>query len=212
MTSRRTHAPVRDTPSRILDAAIDGLRRRGVAGAALNDLVTTSGAPRGSLYHHFPGGKTQIVCAALEVYGDRVRANFERALASATRPGDKIRALFALVAERLRASDYEQSCGAGAVALDVGAEEPSILERVRLEFSSWIAVIEMQLPIADEARRRAFASFVLTSIEGAYVRGRAERSVAPVIEAGEWLAALAEDAACDGPSHIPVDATRRNRR
>ena len=40
------------------------------------------------------------------------------------------------------------------------------------------------------ARRMALAGLVLSAIEGAYVRGRAERSKQPFDEAGAWLAIL----------------------
>jgi hypothetical protein len=56
-------------------------------------------------------------------------------------------------------------------------------------------VIATHLGIADRRRARSFAGFVLTAIEGAYVRGRAEHSSAAFREAGQWLSELAEAAA-----------------
>jgi TetR/AcrR family transcriptional repressor of lmrAB and yxaGH operons len=56
----------------IVDAAVRLFRRQGYAGTGLNDIVDTSGAPKGSLYHYFPDGKASIAVAAVEEAGQRV--------------------------------------------------------------------------------------------------------------------------------------------
>ena len=50
---------------RLIEAAIDGMRVSGLSGAGINEIARASGAPKGSIYHLFPGGKTQIACEAL---------------------------------------------------------------------------------------------------------------------------------------------------
>jgi hypothetical protein len=56
------------------------------------------------------------------------------------------------------------------------------------------AAIEAHFPFNDRRRAKSFAGLLLTAIEGAYIRGRAERSSKPFREAGTWLAELAESA------------------
>ena len=177
---------------RMVEATINALRAGGVAGASLGQVLADSGAPRGSLYHYFPQGKEQIVRESLAVYGIRVRQYIEATLSSAATPAMKVRALFAAVAARLEAARFGQSCAAGAVSLDLAPDDDALRASVSSEFDSWRAVIARHFPIADEARRRAFAGLVLTAIEGGYVRGRAEGSTRALIEAGEWLALLAD--------------------
>jgi hypothetical protein len=121
-----------------------------------------------------------------------VRAYVAASLSGSDAPGDRVRKLFEAVAQRLVAGDFRKSCAAGAVALDLSAQEESIGSTVAGEFGSWIDVIARCLPFLDESRRQAFAGLVLTTIEGGYVRGRAERSVRPLLEAGAWLAELAD--------------------
>ena len=48
------------TRERILDASTELFRRQGYAGTGLKSVVDKAGAPFGSLYHHFPGGKDQL--------------------------------------------------------------------------------------------------------------------------------------------------------
>jgi AcrR family transcriptional regulator len=199
-----------DTRDRYVHAAIGLLREGGYARAGINEIVAASGAPKGSLYHHFPGGKQQVVCESLAAYTASVVAYVERALADASTPGNKVRALFTAVAGRLESSGFRQSCAAGAVALDLHAELESVRAAVRSFFDAWVALVAPRLAVGSPARQASFAGLLLTAIEGGYVRGRAEHSTRALLEAGEWLGALADRAANDPPRSST--ASRRPRR
>jgi len=184
--------PTAQAKDRFLEAAIFLMRQSGLSGAGINQLISRSGAPKGSVYYHFPGGKQQIIGEALTIYGERVAAAFERALSSRKKTGDKIRALFRFVADRFEEGAFEQSCAAGAVTLDLDAEVVALRPVIAAAFSSWQGVIANHLPLRSHARRKSLAGLVLSTIEGAYIRGRAEHSKKPFLEAGEWLAQLAQ--------------------
>jgi AcrR family transcriptional regulator len=177
---------------KMIEAAIELMRRSGFSGAGINEIVKESGAPKGSMYHFFPGGKRQIASEALAVYAQRVLAVFDESLSSAKRPGEKIKALFRAFEQRLERTDYRQSCAVGAVSLDLEED----LEVVRLAavgaFSAWLELISKHFRMANLRRRQSFAGLVLTAIEGGYIRGRAERSSRPFREAAVWLAEIAE--------------------
>src|SRR6266487_777898 len=64
-----------NTRDRMVEAAVEALRRRGVAGMSFTDVLRASGAARGAIYHHFPGGKTQLVAEAAAHNGHDVRAH-----------------------------------------------------------------------------------------------------------------------------------------
>ncbi len=192
MPSTADAAPTPGAKDRILEAAIFLMRRSGLTGAGINQLIARSGAPKGSVYYYFPEGKQQITGEALALYAQRVTLAFEHALSSQTKPGDKIRALFGFVADRFEEGAFEQSCAAGAVTLDLDAEVTAIRPVIAAAFASWRAVIANHLPIRSRKRRESLAGLVLSAIEGAYIRGRAERSKSAFLEAGEWLAQLAQ--------------------
>lgn len=183
------------TRDRLLESAITLMRRSGLAGAGINEIVRASGAPKGSVYHFFPGGKQQIVAEGLERSARQVVAFIESALATKRAPGAKVRALFAAFARRLEQGGYRTSCAAGTVCLDLDAELEGLRLVVASVFDAYVDAIAAHFAIANRRRARSFASLLLTAIEGAYVRGRAERSSAPFREAGNWLARLAEQSA-----------------
>ena len=176
---------------RMLEATIDLMRGYGLSGAGINDIVRESGAPKGSVYHFFPDGKLQIAGEALAIYAQRVHRFIDDALAGPAAPADKVEALFAAFARRVEQGHYRRSCAVGTVGLDLG-DEVDVLPRVLVAaFDDWRAVIASHLDLGDARRTRSFAGLVLTSIEGAYIRSRVERSSRSFKEAGRWLAELA---------------------
>jgi len=180
------------TRQRMVDAGIELMRRSGLTGAGINDVVAASGAPKGSVYHFFPGGKHQLVAEALAIYATRVGALIDAAIAGAGTPAARVRALFTAFAKRFEAAEFRQSCAAGAVALDLEDEHEGIRAAIAAAFDDWLALLARGIGLPDRRRARSFAGLVLTALEGAYIRGRAERSGQPFIEAGRWLAELAE--------------------
>ena len=176
---------------RIIEAAIALMRRSGYSGVGINEVLAESGAPRGSMYHYFPDGKKQIAAEALATYATRIVAFIDENLARGRTPAGKVRALFEAFALRLERFDYRQSCAAGCVSLDLDPALENVRAAVEGAFASYIDVIARHFPELGPKRARAFAGFVLTAIEGAYIRGRAEHSAVAFREAGEWMAGVA---------------------
>ncbi|HEV2727384.1 MAG TPA: helix-turn-helix domain-containing protein, partial [Solirubrobacterales bacterium] len=70
----------RDGRQRLLNGARKLLAEKGYAGMELRDVAEVGRAPRGSIYHHFPGGKRQLAVEAAELEGSEIRAAIERSL------------------------------------------------------------------------------------------------------------------------------------
>ena len=64
------------TRDKLIDTMIDALQRKGLHGVGLNELLAAADAPKGSLYHHFPNGKTELAVAAIERVGQRAEQAF----------------------------------------------------------------------------------------------------------------------------------------
>ena len=174
----------------MIDTAIDLMRAYGLSGTGINDIVRESGAPKGSMYHFFPGGKAQIAAESLSLYAERVGKFMDDALSGQDRPEDKVRALFAAFANRVEHGRFLQSCAVGAVSLDLGEDDDTIRGVVRTALAKWEAILAKQFDLGSQQRSESFAGLLLTAIEGAYIRCRAERSSAPFLEAGGWISEL----------------------
>jgi len=80
------------------------LRRQGYAATGLNEIVARSGAPKGSLYFHFPGGKEQLALAAMEQTGEQLRAAIAAIMGSCETTMDGLSVLIDALGSGLEAS------------------------------------------------------------------------------------------------------------
>lgn len=188
MTSHPQSLSSRD---RMIEAAIDLMRGYGLSGVGINDVIRDSGAPRGSLYHFFPQGKVQMVSEALAVQGGRIASFIDTALSGRKTAPQKVVALFEAFAHRVEESRFQRSCAIGAVTLDLTEDAQALRLVLAGILEAWRGIIARDLPMGGPAEAESFAGLVLTAIEGAHIRARAERSGAPFREAGQWLSLLA---------------------
>jgi TetR/AcrR family transcriptional repressor of lmrAB and yxaGH operons len=186
----RQSASVTTTRQRLLEAALTLMRESGLSGAGINEVVRESGAPKGSVYHFFPGGKEQIVTEALSVHTQRICEFIEAAMSARRTPEAKVKALFKAFAERFEQGRFRYSCPAGTVCLDLEEESEHLRDAVAACLDAYVHAIADQLGFLSRPQAVAFAGVALSAIEGAYVRGRAAQSSEPFREAGAWLAHL----------------------
>jgi TetR/AcrR family transcriptional repressor of lmrAB and yxaGH operons len=179
---------------RMIEATIELMRGSGLSGAGINEIVRASDAPKGSVYHFFPNGKQQIVSEALDVYSPRVMRFIEEAMSGARSNPARVRRLFEAFAQRVEGADFRKSCACGTVCLDLDNEQEALRAVVEAAFRRWAELIARHIDLGNARRSRAFACLVLTAIEGAYIRSRAERSGHPFREAGDLLAELVKPA------------------
>ena len=168
------------------------LRENGVAGTTIDRVLAVSGAPRGSVYHHFPEGRAQLLSEAVE-YASRSIAD----LARVTGKGDPAAALDAFVTlwrEQLIASDYRAGCPVLAVVVDADPALPELTDRAGAAFVRWQAVLSEMLVesgmTTTSADRLALQSLCL--LEGAVAVSRARCEITPLDEAAGAIRTLYE--------------------
>src|SRR3954469_1568181 len=102
---------------RMIRSAALLIRERGVEATSFSDVLEHSGAPRGSIYHHFPGGKAQLVEEATRWAGDFIA----RAQIASLQDGDPVAAVDAAIArwrDVLGETDFAAGCPVAAVTVD----------------------------------------------------------------------------------------------
>ena len=171
------------TRDRMIDAAAGLLRRRGLAAMSFTDVLADSGAARGAIYHHFPGGKVELAAKAAETDGVQVRAHL--AALTATTPRDVVAAFFESVRPVLALSAEGGGCAVAAVTVDVGDPDPAhartLQDVAHGAFTSWTAALAGRLTEAGlaEAAAQDLAALLVTVLEGAHVLCRASGDLAP---------------------------------
>ena len=175
----------RGVRDRMVASAVALLARRGLQATSLSEVLEHSGAPRGSVYHHFPEGKNQMIDSALDAAGATAIELLDRKAGSSA---EEIATWFLHIwREVLIRGKFEAGCAVLAVA--VAADTPELLEHTARVFRTWrrrIAELLEQggLTPADAAR---FAAVLVASSEGAVVLARAEQSLEPFDLVAEQL-------------------------
>src|SRR5687767_7261632 len=138
-------APRGETRRRVLRTAGDLFQRRGFHGTGLQQVLAESGAPKGSLYFHFPGGKEQLAAEAVALSGETIGAAIGRLIEQSDDTGTAVRALAELLGAGLEASGYERGCPVATVALDVAAHSEPIRASCDASFGRWLVLLEDRL-------------------------------------------------------------------
>jgi AcrR family transcriptional regulator len=183
------------TRDRIVAAAAQLYGRYGYTGVGLKQVAAESGAPIGSLYHFFPGGKDDLAAEALRLSGAGYQTLVEGVLEDMPDLASGIEQSFALAAETVAATGYVDACWIETVALEVAStNEPLRLVTAEI-FDRWIdsatAWCESNGLPPDDARELGIA--YITGLEGAFILARALRSPEPLLATGRMLAAAARD-------------------
>lgn len=157
------------------------IRERGARATAISDVLEHSGAPRGSAYHYFPGGRTQLLCEAVDYAGEHVAAVI-------TGADDGLQLMDTLIDKyrrQLLDSDFRAGCPIVAVSVEAGEQrdaERMVIERAAAVFDRWTDLIAARF-IADgiaPERARELAVLATTSLEGAIVLARVRRDLMPL--------------------------------
>ncbi|NOJ49950.1 TetR/AcrR family transcriptional regulator [Bradyrhizobium archetypum] len=179
----------------IINAAVTLFRRQGYSRTGLNDIVDVSGAPKGSLYHYFPLGKSSIAVAAVEEAGRRVATTIEALAKECRSTGDLLRAHARLLAGWMRGSGFRNGCPITTVLLELAPRERAVAEAGRKAYAARVAILSDKL-VADghpKARAEALAVLCTSAMQGALIQARVERSGRPIEVTAAELARLLEE-------------------
>ncbi|MBL8558448.1 MAG: TetR/AcrR family transcriptional regulator [Hyphomonadaceae bacterium] len=163
-----------DPKAAMIEAATTLFRRRGYEGVGVAELLSFSGAPRGSLYFHFPGGKEQIAIEAVTRAGEAVRDGIRARSAITSSVEDYIETAFAGWAVNLEASDYENGCIIALVGLEAASASPALKKAADDAFASWeVELAEMAMSKGLEREgAQTFATAFICAVEGAIMMAR----------------------------------------
>ena len=170
------------------------MREHGVENTSFSQVVVHSGAPRGSIYHYFPGGKAQLVEEAVRWSGDVMTQAFRHGLETGD-PLTLLAAAHGFWRGVLEGSDFAAGCPVAAGSLEA-ERTPAVRDAAGQVFAEWQDVIAQGLTErgVPEERARSLAAMTFAGIEGAVLMARAQRSMAPVEATLDELRRLVADA------------------
>jgi AcrR family transcriptional regulator len=183
-----------DARQKMIESAALLFRERGVHGTSFADVLEHSGAPRGSVYHHFNGGKRELAEEATRWAGELIVAGAVAAL-ERDDPVSAVDHICRRWIAAVRASDFSAGCTIVAATLE-GDHEPAVRDAAGEAFSSWEKAISRAFRKhgVPAPRARSIATLLIASIEGGIVLARAQRSTRPLERIAEELHSTVADA------------------
>ncbi|CAN5131695.1 TetR/AcrR family transcriptional regulator [soil metagenome] len=164
-----------ETRSRMVEGAARLLAVHGLEGTSFSELLELTGAPRGSLYHHFPGGKDQLVAAAIDLAGSRALAAVDGW--TGLGPEQVTEAFLELWRSVLVRSDLRAGCA--VLAVTVASDSPELLAATAEVFRSWRGRLAALFEAGGLEHPDRFAAALVAGSEGGVVLSRAEQSMEP---------------------------------
>ncbi|MEU2175034.1 MULTISPECIES: TetR/AcrR family transcriptional regulator [Nocardia] len=169
---------------RMIDGAIDSLRVHGANATSVDRVLAATGAPRGSVYHHFPGGRTELITDALGTAGELMSTFIER-LTSDNEPAAALDRFAAMWRRTLLDSDFRAGCPIFAVAVETNDEAPEFARLAGEIFGRWQQALTGMLTRHDVPADRAhrLATLTVAAFEGAIALCRVHHDITPLDDA-----------------------------
>jgi len=170
-----------DSRSRMVHAAGELFRQRGYHATAFSDVVEESGAPRGSIYFHFPGGKQELARETTARAADEIEDMVHQAASQAHDPASLIQALAEIQVQRLEASGYCSGCAIATMVLELAPQDEELSAEFDKVFTRWRTALVDHLRSWSVSAQHAvaLADLIMAVFEGALVLSRTARSSEP---------------------------------
>ncbi len=135
--------------TKILDASLAVIARHGFRKASLTDIARPLGVAKTALYHHFPGGKQELMHAVIKREVDLVLYKMRETMNNDTKPTSKMRSLILA-----KLDHFHRLRELFDVFIDVGEEVATLYHEHITSYQS--AEREMIQTILDEGQKLKF--------------------------------------------------------
>jgi TetR/AcrR family transcriptional repressor of lmrAB and yxaGH operons len=184
--------PAPATRERLVAAMLEALRTRGYHGVGLTEVLAAAGAPKGVLYHHFPGGKAELAVHAVEAVVARLCADLDKLLEHSADPVEAMSAWMNSAQKVLEKSGFERGCPLATIALESTPQDEAIRSALARGFAQLRQRLCRVLANAGlaEPQARGLAALIVSAYEGALLQARVAGSTQAMRETSMALIEL----------------------
>ena len=163
-----------DTKTRLIRTMQQALARQGFHGMGLTDLLAKADTAKGAMYHHFPGGKTQLAVAAIAATVDGIVLSLAASLKQSPDLVKNLRHWLNGAGAYLAYSSFESGCPLATIALETTPKDTELRTALALGFATIrnamaSAFAANRIP-PDQAER--IAAVFMASYEGGLMQAR----------------------------------------
>ena len=137
MPSMKKEASAKD---RIVEVSAQRFRRKGFHGVGLTEILEAPSVPKGSLYHHFPAGKTDLALAAAEMASREMMRVINESFVDVETPEDGVTTLCHKLAKLFDMFASQDGCPISGILFD-DPENQVFREKAQSIFDLWIDTV-----------------------------------------------------------------------
>jgi TetR/AcrR family transcriptional regulator, lmrAB and yxaGH operons repressor len=168
----------------IVRTAMRLFRRQGYASTGLQQILSESGAPKGSLYHYFPDGKEALGRAAVELAGELMSQTLLGLAQRHKQPKGFVKALCEVMAGWMEESDFRSGSPIATIMLETAPHSPMLTEAGARVIDRWTEIVASVFARSGASQREAKlkAELLIASVEGALLLARVRQSTRPILD------------------------------
>lgn len=168
------------TRDRIIESTASLIRNRGYFGTGINEIIKDTSVPKGSLYHHFPGGKDEMISSALEVAALGYAEEFKNAMKGKPNAVEGLKAIVDLYIHGFGKGKQFTGCPLAAVSMDISGQNEHLRKTCARLFTFWIDSTASYLEYKGVKNARPKAESFMIRLEGAIMMSQAQQSARPL--------------------------------
>jgi TetR/AcrR family transcriptional regulator, transcriptional repressor for nem operon len=175
------------TRDRLLAAATDVIRAKGLNATTVDDICAEAGLTKGAFFHHF-ASKEALAVAAAEYWSETTGALFAGAsYHDHPDPADRVLAYIDFRAALIAGSSSEYTCLVGTMVQEAFATSPGVRSACEASITGHAATLEADISAALAAAGRdidaaSLARHTQVVLQGAFILGKATNDPTVVIE------------------------------
>ena len=174
----------------ILEATRRLMEAQGYHATGLSQIIEESGAPRGSLYYYFPGGKESLAAEVVRRTGEEVETRIRSVLDRYEDPADGVQQFILRVTEHMAASGYRAGGPITTVALESATTSETINAACQEVYETWRSAFTETLVArgVDAQRASGLSALIIAALEGGIVMSRTAHRPEPLVQVAEEIA------------------------
>ncbi|OEK06584.1 TetR/AcrR family transcriptional regulator [Roseivirga misakiensis] len=165
-----------NTREKLVSTTSKLIRKKGYFGTGINEILKSVEVPKGSLYHHFPEGKDELIQAAIIYGGEAMMQKYGDAIRGKD-AAEGLSAMVDVMVKELKDSDFEDACPIAAVALASGVIDENIRKACDRVFKGWQSSLAGYLERRGVEKAEEKANELYAMFEGGYVLSKAHKDL-----------------------------------
>lgn len=160
---------------RLVVASVTLFQKRGYFGVGTAEILETANAPRSSLYHHFPGGKADLACAAIAWIMDEIIGSI-RTLRLEGHPPEALLAITGKgISAWLKKTEFAEGSLLATLTQEICPGEEDIRQAIGAAYRAIEAEYAQMLAVSGHETKNAkrLARNIISGLEGAMIYARA---------------------------------------